>query len=201
MTADLPAMNEIRIETDRLVMRPLAPGDEAPLAAILADWDVTKNLGFVPHPFSLSDAAAWVAVTPKQIAAGTDYPLAVLDKASGHMVAGAGLDEMIDLGPSGREYDFGYWFGRDHWGKGLATECAVGLRDWAFEELRVGRLRASCLQSNPGSAGVLEKAGFLYVNTEMRHRPARGISALVECFRLDKPRWEALKNGREGAAA
>lgn len=56
----------------------------------------------------------------------------------------------------------GYWIGREHWGKGLATRALAELLD---EE--TGRpLHAYVATSNPGSMRVLEKCGFKLVSRE-----------------------------------
>jgi len=188
-----PQMRDIVIETRRLVMRPLAPGDATALATIASDPRVGLMLGLVPCPCPVSHAEQWVTDAPAQIAAGTDYPLAVRDKATGTLIAGAGLDERVSLGASGYEYELGYWFDPAYWGQGLATECAIAMRDWGFAVLKAGRLRATCLMDNPGSARVLEKTGFHYVNTVLTHRPARGVDALVCRYRMDKPRWDRVQ--------
>ncbi len=199
MVHKLPAMSDIVIETPRLIMRPLAPGDAEAIAAIASKPEVGTMLGLVPCPCPVSHVETWIAAAPAQIAAGTDIPLTVRDKQSGTIIAGAGIDEMIDLGASGREYDLGYWFDPAWWGRGLAAECAVGMRDWAFETLRAGRLRAVCLQANPASARVLEKAGFMFTCTTLQNRPARGTNALCDNYRLDKPRWEHLTRANSPA--
>jgi RimJ/RimL family protein N-acetyltransferase len=201
MAHTLPSMSDIALKTPRLEMRPLAPGDAAALAQIASDERVGLNLGLVPCPCSPEQVEQWIADAPAQIAAGTDYLLTLRDTASGEIVGSAGLDEMIEQGVAGREYDLGYWLDPAWWGKGLASECALALRDWAFDTLKAGGLRACCLMTNQGSAKVLEKTGFHFMNTVLRDRPARGHKALVAQFRMDKPRWEQCvrQEKQEGA--
>ncbi len=204
MAHTLPRMSDIAIETGRLEMRPLAPGDADALARIASDERVGLKLGLVPCPCSVAEVESWIAAAPAQIDAGTDYLLTVRDKNSGTIIGSAGLDELIEQGVSGREYDLGYWFDPAWWGKGLGRECAMALRDWAFETLRTGGLRASCLMDNQASAHVLEKTGFHYMNTVLKYRPARRRTALVAQFRMDKPRWERCvrrERNTEGVAA
>lgn len=50
----------------------------------------------------------------------------------------------------------GYWLGRDHWGKGLAT---AALRDF-LPQLKVRPLYAYVATHNQASAKVLQKCGF-----------------------------------------
>jgi RimJ/RimL family protein N-acetyltransferase len=59
---------------------------------------------------------------------------------------------------AGDERDVGYWIGREHWGRGFATEA---LR--AFLEVDGSRpLRAHVAEHNVGSRRVLEKCGFVF---------------------------------------
>ena len=58
----------------------------------------------------------------------------------------------------------GYWLGREHWGRGVATEA---LRD--FLPLVPERpLRATVAPANQASVRVLEKNGFRLLRAELR---------------------------------
>jgi RimJ/RimL family protein N-acetyltransferase/SAM-dependent methyltransferase len=46
------------------------------------------------------------------------------------------------------------------WGKGIATEAARRLIQFAFEDLKVDGLHAEAIKTNSGSQAVLKKAGF-----------------------------------------
>ena len=84
------------------------------------------------------------------------------------------------------ERDVGYWIGREHWGKGIATAALGAL----LAELQDRPLFAHVVEHNIGSIRVLEKCGFSNVgsvvlpNEEGRRReggvplPARGSSGL-----------------------
>ena len=55
-----------------------------------------------------------------------------------------------------------YALGRQHWGRGLATEAAQALVDYAFSKLGLKRIVAFVTAENGASARVAEKAGFMY---------------------------------------
>jgi RimJ/RimL family protein N-acetyltransferase len=55
---------------------------------------------------------------------------------------------------------FGYWLGRAHWGRGIATEAAQMLADHALNAGGMRRLEASVFVENRASIRVLEKCGF-----------------------------------------
>ena len=54
------------------------------------------------------------------------------------------------------ERDVGYWVGREHWGKGVATAALAAFLD----ELQTRPLHAHVATHNIGSIRVLEKCGF-----------------------------------------
>lgn len=54
----------------------------------------------------------------------------------------------------------GYWIGRPHAGRGVATAAVRTLVRYAFDRLELHRLEAACLPTNAGSRRVLEKSGF-----------------------------------------
>jgi RimJ/RimL family protein N-acetyltransferase len=58
------------------------------------------------------------------------------------------------------ERDVGYWIGREHWGKGVATAALGAL----LAELQERPLFAHVAEHNVGSIRVLEKCGFVAVD-------------------------------------
>ena len=60
------------------------------------------------------------------------------------------------------ERHVGYWVGREHWGKGVATRA---LAAFLLEETR-RPLRARAAHQNAASIRVLEKCGFVAVHAE-----------------------------------
>ena len=74
------------------------------------------------------------------------------------------------------ERDVGYWIGRGHWGRGIATEA---LR--AFLEIDLSRpMFAHVAVHNAGSRRVLEKCGFAFVREE-----TADDGVVEQLFRLD----------------
>ncbi|MBL1100845.1 GNAT family N-acetyltransferase [Streptomyces coffeae] len=68
------------------------------------------------------------------------------------------------------EPSVGYWIGREHWGKGVATRALT-----AFLELVPDRpLYARIAKDNTGSLRVLEKCGFTVAREERGYASARG---------------------------
>lgn len=60
------------------------------------------------------------------------------------------------------EREVGYWIGREHWGRGIATRAL----QLFLEEERERPLHAHVVKHNVGSIRVLEKCGFEVVGEE-----------------------------------
>ncbi|MFD7505864.1 GNAT family N-acetyltransferase [Streptomyces sp. NPDC059850] len=64
----------------------------------------------------------------------------------------------------------GYWIGREHWGKGIATHALTAF----LEEMPTRPLYARVAADNAGSLRVLEKCGFRVAREERAFAAARG---------------------------
>jgi ribosomal-protein-alanine N-acetyltransferase len=143
------------IETERLVLRPIAAEDEEPWwRTIWSDPEVTRFLptrGPVPRE-AMARRMERVAEHWKARGIGV---WSLRAKADGAFVGHAGL--VIAEPP---DVELIYALARAAWGRGLATEVAARLVAHAFEALRVERLTALVFPENPASVRVLEKVGF-----------------------------------------
>ncbi len=57
-------------------------------------------------------------------------------------------------------FEVGYWVTQDFRGRGLATEAAQAMIDYAFETLHAKRVYICHYEGNEGSRRVIEKLGF-----------------------------------------
>ncbi|MFI8391796.1 GNAT family N-acetyltransferase [Streptomyces sp. NPDC085540] len=148
-------MEPTTLSTDRLVLRPFVPADEAEVYAAAQDPDI-QRWTLVPSPYKEEHARAWVTETaPNGWRDGTAFPFAVRLGAEGPLVASVGLHVH-----SAESYEVGYWAVREHRGRGYMTEAVRAVARWAFTELGIGRLEWRAEVGNAGSRAVAEKAGF-----------------------------------------
>ena len=149
---------DFRLNTARLVLRPITPADRADLVALEADPVVMRFLnGGLPVP--VEGRVNGDFLTPR----GTEPEvLAAHERATGQFV---GWFALFDDGMVGgyKTGELGYRLRREAWGQGYGTEGARALVAEALGRLGFDRVRAQTMAANLGSRRVLEKAGFRHV--------------------------------------
>jgi RimJ/RimL family protein N-acetyltransferase len=163
--------------TERLLLRPGWAEDAPELARAIADEQVVRNLATAPWPYRQEDAEAFLAAPRDPVMPS----FLIIERTDGapRIVGSCGLGRR----PSG-SVEMGYWIGRQHWGKGFATEASRALIEIA-KALRLPRLEASHFLDNPASGRVLEKLGFVATGMSAeRYSCARGGEAMAKIYRL-----------------
>ena len=90
---------------------------------------------------------------------------------------GAVVGNVLAFDQSGRRV-VGYWIGREHWGRGIATRALAAF----LHELEERPLHATVAPANAGSVRVLEKCGFAPAG-EIEERGERVLLFVLEAER------------------
>jgi RimJ/RimL family protein N-acetyltransferase len=142
------------LETERLLLRELEPGDLDDLAELFGDPEVTRYYQRLPEP------RAWLDWN-RGLYAERGFGLwAVVLKETGEMVGDCGLTPQVVEGVD--EIEVGYHLKRAFWGHGLATEAARRCRDHARDELAIARLIAIIDPRNLASQRVANRIGLAF---------------------------------------
>jgi RimJ/RimL family protein N-acetyltransferase len=173
------------LATERLVLRAPRLADATAVASLINDRRIAENTSRIPHPYSLSDAEAFLSTVNRD----PSEPSFLITLADGTIIGGCGVGVL-----SGPDPEIGYWIGVPYWGRGYVTEAARALIDHAFGALGCQRLAGSARVSNPASRRVLEKCGFQWTGVSLIRIRALRSSAPVDCFRLDRGLWASLKS-------
>lgn len=91
----------------------------------------------------------------------------VIFKANGSLIGDCGLEVMEVDGTQVAE--LGYDFRSDYWNRGLATEAAIAVRDYAFDVLGLPRLISLIRVGNGASQRVAEKIGMKRISEFERY--------------------------------
>lgn len=159
------ALLDLQIETARLVLRRPAEADLEDIVAEINDFAVVQMLARVPFPYTRSDAEdflIWSRTSRKDIN--------LVIARSGRVIGCIGLNDVET------KCEFGYWLGRSHWGKGLASEAARAFLGTCFAKLGIDKIRAGAFGDNPASLRVQQKLGFEPTGVSRRLSLARGCN-------------------------
>jgi RimJ/RimL family protein N-acetyltransferase len=78
---------ELRIETERLVLRPLTEQDLGDLVAEINDYDIVRMTSLIPHPYGEADARAYFTQTAARARAKDAVRLMI--EHGGKLIGGA----------------------------------------------------------------------------------------------------------------
>ena len=144
------------LETERLILRPMRLDDFDALWRIFTDTRVMA--AFASPPFDRAQMTGWLARNlAHQVEHGWGLSSLVL-KDEGDLIGDCGL-EVMELA-DGAVAELGYDLRSDVWGRGLATEAACAVRDFAFGPAGQTRLISLIRVGNVASRRVAEKVGM-----------------------------------------
>jgi ribosomal-protein-alanine N-acetyltransferase len=144
------------LETRRLILRKMTMEDLDDLLRIFSDPKVMRSFGGV-----LFDRARMKQWLLRNLDHQDRYGyglFSVIFRANGELVGDCGLEHTEVEGSP--EVEIGYDFRSAYWGRGLATEAAGAVRDYAFDQLGLRRVISLIRPDNLASIRVAEKIGM-----------------------------------------
>lgn len=168
-------MNQVQLETERLLLRQWREDDFEPYAQLCADEDVMRYLG--GKVFTRAEAWRHMAFLIGHWHLRGYGHFAVEEKATGRFVGRIGF-----LNPEGWPgFEIGWTLGRESWGKGYATEGARRALEYAFNELDKDHVISLIHPENHASMRVAERLG------EKREGTAEVFDQRLIVFGIDRP--------------
>ncbi len=168
-------MNQVQLETERLLLRQWREHDFEPYAKLCADEVVMRYLG--GKPFTRAEAWRHMAFLIGHWHLRGYGHFAVEEKATGRFVGRIGF-----LNPEGWPgFEIGWTLGRESWGKGYATEGASRALEYAFDELHKDHVISLIHPENHASMRVAERLG------EKREGTAEIFDQTLIVFGIDRP--------------
>ncbi|MEP6820290.1 MAG: GNAT family N-acetyltransferase [bacterium] len=174
-------MDEVRLETDRLIMRMWRDEDHEQYARLCADPEVMRFLG--GKTFSLTESWRHMAFMIGHWQLRGYGIWAVEEKGSGRLLGRIGF-----MNPPGWPgFELGWTLGREFWGRGYATEGARRALDYAFTELDKDHVISCIHPDNVPSIRVAERLG------EKLEGESEIVGIRVLVYGVDRPPAETSK--------
>ncbi|PYE85002.1 GNAT family N-acetyltransferase [Pseudoroseicyclus aestuarii] len=159
----LRSRRKVRLETERLTLRPPEHGDwlawadlRRDSASFLQPWEPT----WAPDHLSRRAFTNRVYWAQRSIQQGTAVPLLLIRRADDVLLGAITLDN-IRRGPA-QSGTTGYWTGQPFVRQGYMREAIQALVHYAFTVHDLSRIEAGCLPENLPSRRLLESCGYKY---------------------------------------
>jgi RimJ/RimL family protein N-acetyltransferase len=176
----------LQAEGGLVLSRPV-DSDADQLVVACSDPD-TVRFTRVPSPYTLDDAASFVALSAEGAEAGTSVNLLVRD-AGGRLLGSCGLPRVSPWDVSG---EVGYWTAPWARRQGVATRAARAVCRWALDEGGLERLELHAATVNAASNAVARALGFTLEGTHRLAGTARGPDG-APAGRWDMHAWGLLR--------
>ncbi|MCG8428800.1 MAG: GNAT family N-acetyltransferase [Chromatiales bacterium] len=157
-------------ETERMLIRSLSLHDLPELSLMLSDPDVMKHsIRGICDEAATRKFIEWCLSCYDSHGFG---PWALIDKQDSQLIGFCGIGpERVG---SIEEIDLGYRLAKRYWGRGLASESAKAVLDYAFNEKQLDSVVVIIEPENVASIRVAEKVGFSgFENILFHDRPVR----------------------------
>jgi len=146
-----------RIETERLILRPLTIADLEDVWAYASDPEVTRFTIFDYHT-SRRTTQQWLE-SALASSAGENFLFGIEHRVDGRVIGSCAIRAW------NREHnlaEMGWALARAFWNQGYATEAVRALIGFGFEHLKLNRIQALCVPAHLASRRVMEKAGMKF---------------------------------------
>lgn len=181
------------IATERLLLRPFAPGDAAALLRISAPWENTRYTRHWPDTPAQARAFIERAMAEAGREPCVQFEYAAACRETGELI---GSCNFVLAGDS----NLGWLVAREHWGRSYATEMGRAMLRLGFEGLGMSRIIACCDAQNTASWRVMEKLGMRREGFYPDARPAYKGSARARsdevAYAIDRQAWAAQTPAR-----
>ena len=150
----------MRLGTERLILRPVEPGDAEDLHTVFSDPSTFEFIGSAPAQ-SIDDTLARMERRATMQREHGFSPWSVIERSSGRVIGDCGL-QVLEEGP---DVELGYKLGREFRGRGYATEAGRAALEHGFATIGLERIVAVAWPDHAASRRVMEKLGMTLVGT------------------------------------
>jgi ribosomal-protein-alanine N-acetyltransferase len=147
----------LRLETERLILRPWKEQDREAFAAMNADPVVMAHF---PKALDRAESDALLArLMDRWRGEGIAFGAAER-RSDGALVGMVGLARVLFPGPVEGAVEIGWRLARAHWGRGYATEAAQAWLAHGFAAMRLREVVSFTVPENRASRAVMERLGM-----------------------------------------
>lgn len=179
-----------RLETDRLILRPLQMKDAADMYAYARDPQVSRHVLWDAHR-SIWETRRFLRFARKQYRKGYPGSFAIEWKDGGRMIGTIGF---MWINPEYKSGEVGYSLSREWWNRGIMTEALEATLKFGFEQLKLNRIEAQHETENPASGKVMAHCGMQFEGVMRQRLVNKGRYCDVALYAILKSDWQKKHN-------
>jgi ribosomal-protein-alanine N-acetyltransferase len=145
-----------RLDSDRLVLRELRPGDAEDLFRVFADEEAMRYWSYRPFT-TLDQAHRLLESLAQSVREGIGLHWAITLRGDDRLIGRCGFNEWRK---AHRRGDISYIVAREQWGKGVVSEALRAMLAHGFGPMDLHSVEAGVTPGNDASTRMLEKLGF-----------------------------------------
>lgn len=174
----------VKIETERLIIRDHIEQDINLLHRLLSD---DKAMYYLPdiktNNLDESKLNLSEAIKESQLKNRTKYFFAIIMKETNQYIGEIGYTVTVDCS-YGKVIGLGYFILPIYWGKGIVTEAAKEVINYAFHQYDIVKIETGCIKENIASEKIMKKVGMtkeaeyrkhVLLHSELRDRVEYGL--------------------------
>ena len=149
----------MKLETKRLILRPIRKSDWKDLIEVVGDIDVAKMTKSIPHPYKKKDALEWINknIKKNRKKKKESYNFSIELKSEKKVIGNMGISGINEF--SGITTT-GSCINKRYWRKGYITEAKIAVNDFAFNKLKLRKLNSEVYKDNKASNATQKKIGY-----------------------------------------
>lgn len=180
----------INISGQKIYLRDFLPEDFSSVHEYASSADVARWQEWGPNTAEQTLAYLESCLTEPSLQPRPSYNLAIIEKAGGLLVGACALFIRRPM----REAEIGFSLNPKYWNLGYATDAARTMIQFAFEDLGIHRIYATCRPENVASASVLKKVGMMQEGVLRENVFIRGIWMNSLIFSIISSRKKHINN-------
>lgn len=177
------------ITTERLFLRPLQESDVDLMWPHVSDPEISLQMSWDAHK-TKEETLAFIQTTirGKESGGGIAWGILYQGQLCG-IISLEGITRMLRAVRLDTA-ELGYWIGKDFRNKGLMTEAAKAVIQFAFDKLQLHRITIGHFSENPCSERVIQKLGFRLIGEGKEYAFKHGKWHNHKIYEMLESDWE-----------
>lgn len=180
----------MRLETERLLLRPWCLEDAEDLYAYAKDERVGPPAGWPPHR-SIEESRDII----ENVFCGNDADnFALVCREDGHVIGSISLQGLEWRHAPKGAMEIGYCLNPNYWGQGLMPEAVSAVLDYGFIQKKLKEIWCRHYDFNDKSRRVIEKSGFCYVATDITEAKLMNELRTDMIYCMKRSEWQCRRD-------